>query len=93
MRAHTLSVALSFRPKHRIQAILGQVGAAHQRRGWGTGGAVRKEERTVSAKGGAGRKERGKDCSGLGAGQNRDVGFQWLESGFSNSLLVGIVRV
>lgn len=58
MCAHTLNVALSFRPKHRIQAILDEVGAAHQHPDWGTGGAVSKEERTVSAKGGAGTKER-----------------------------------
>lgn len=42
MRADVLSVALSFRPTHRIQVILCQVGAAHQRRGWGT--AKRKEQ-------------------------------------------------
>lgn len=75
MRSHVLNVALSFRPKHWLQAILDQAEAGHQPSGWGISRAASKGERMVFANGSAGTKERGKDVSKLTAGQNRDVGF------------------
>lgn len=54
---HTPRVALSPRPKHRNRVIAGQVGAALECPYWDTGGALSKEERTISAKSGAGTKE------------------------------------
>lgn len=79
---HTARVALSPRPEHQNQVILGQVGAAHECSDWDTGGILSKEERTISAKSAASTKEGDKDYTKAGQLACR---FFMVTSGFSVS--------
>lgn len=81
---HTAHVALSPRPEHQNQVIRAQVGATHEYPDWDTGGALSKEERTISAKSAASTKKRDKDCTKAGAGQLA-CRFFMVMSGFSVS--------
>lgn len=51
--------------QHQNQVILGQAGAARECPDWDTGGALSKEERTISDKSGASTTEGGKDSPKL----------------------------